>query len=97
MFQHSNSRLTPRGRQRLVERVRAGESVSAVAREAGVSRQTARKRIARAEAGEPLSDRRSRPSRLARLTPPRRRGEDRGGPARRTTAGVRAAGSCACT
>ena len=70
MFQHSNSRLTPRGRQRLVERVRAGESVSAVAREAGVSRQTAHKWIARAEAGEPLSDRRSRPSRLARLTPP---------------------------
>ena len=45
MFQHSNSRLTPRGRQRLVERVRAGESVSAVAREAGVSRQTAHKWI----------------------------------------------------
>lgn len=70
MFQHSNSRLTPRGRQRLVERVRAGASVSAAAREAGVSRQTAHKWIARAEAGEPLSDRRSRPSRLARLTPP---------------------------
>ncbi|WP_160327080.1 helix-turn-helix domain-containing protein [Tractidigestivibacter scatoligenes] len=31
-----------------------GESVSAVAREAGVSRQTAHKWIARAEAGEPL-------------------------------------------
>ena len=45
MFQHSNARLTPRGRQGLVERVRAGESVSAVAREAGVSRQTAHKWI----------------------------------------------------
>ncbi|RRF98846.1 MAG: IS481 family transposase, partial [Coriobacteriaceae bacterium] len=40
MFQHSDSRLTPRGRQGLVERARAGESVSAAAREAGVSRQT---------------------------------------------------------
>lgn len=70
MFQHSNSRLTPRGRQRLVDRVRAGESVSAAAREAGAGRQTAHKWIARAEAGEPPSDRRSRPSRLARLTPP---------------------------
>lgn len=70
MFQHSDSRLTPRGRQGLVECARAGESVSAAAREAGVSRQTAHKWIARAEAGERLSDRRSRPSRLARLTPP---------------------------
>ena len=70
MLQRSNSRLAPRGRQRLVELVRAGESVSAVAREAGVSRQTAHKWIARAEAGELLSDRPSRPSRLARLTPP---------------------------
>lgn len=68
MFQHPNSRLTPPGVE--VERVRAGESVSAVAREADVSRQTAHKWIARAEAGEPLSDRRSCPSRLARLTPP---------------------------
>ncbi|WP_418845997.1 helix-turn-helix domain-containing protein [Parafannyhessea umbonata] len=61
MLQRSNSRLAPRGRQRLVELVRAGESVSAVAREAGVSRQTAHKWIARAEAGELLSDRPSRP------------------------------------
>lgn len=70
MFQHPNSRLTPRGRRRLVERVRAGESVAAAAREAGVSRQTAHKWLARAAAGEPLSDRRSRPRTLARLTPP---------------------------
>ena len=70
MFQHPNSRLTPRGRRRLVERVRAGESVAAAAREAGVTRQTAHKWLARAAAGEPLSDRRSRPRTLARLTPP---------------------------
>ena len=69
MLQRSNSRLAPRGRQRLVELVRAGESVSAVAREAGVSRQTAHKWIARAEAGELLSDRPSRPLSLRR--PPR--------------------------
>ena len=70
MFQNPNSRLTPYGRRRLVERVRAGESVSAAAREAGVSGQTAHKWLARARAGEPLSDRRSRPRTLARLTPP---------------------------
>lgn len=70
MFQHPNSRLTPHGRRRLVERVRAGASVSAAAREAGVSRQTAHKWLARAGAGEPLADRRSRPRTLARLTPP---------------------------
>lgn len=68
MFQHPNARLTPRGRRRLVESVESGQSVSSVARAAGVSRQTAHKWIARARAGGPLEDRRSRPRRLARLT-----------------------------
>ncbi len=70
MFQHSNSRLTPRGRQGLVGRARAGEGASAVARETGAGGQTAHEWVARAEAGEPPSDRRGRPSRLARLAPP---------------------------
>lgn len=59
MLQRSNSRLAPRRRQRLVELVRAGESVSAVAREAGVSRQTAHKWIAvllHLEVDHPVTD-----------------------------------------
>ena len=45
-----------------------GERVSAVARQMGVSRQTASKWLSRARRGEPLSDRPSRPRRLARST-----------------------------
>ena len=70
MFQHPNARLTPLGRRRLVERVESGESVSSAAREAGVSRQTAHKWLARARAGEPLCDRRSRPRSCPRRTAP---------------------------
>ena len=61
LFWHFDLRFTPRGRQRLVDRVRAGEGVSAAAREAGESRLTAHKWITRAKADERLSDRRSRP------------------------------------
>lgn len=43
MSQHPNARLTPRGRQRLVERIEAGEAVGEAARQMGVSRQTASK------------------------------------------------------
>lgn len=70
MSQHPNARLTPWGRQRLVERIEAGEAVGVAARQMGVSRQTASKRVARARRGEPLSDRPSRPARLGRLTAP---------------------------
>ena len=70
MSQHPNARLTPWGRQRLVERIEAGEAVGEAARQMGVSRQTASKRVARARRGEPLSDRPSRPARLGRLTAP---------------------------
>ena len=70
MSQHPNARLTPWGRQRLVERIEAGEAVGEVARQMGVSRQTASKWVTRARAGEPMGDRPSRPRRLARLTPP---------------------------
>lgn len=70
MSQHPNARLTPRGRQRLVERIEAGEAVGEAARQMGVSRQTASKWVARARRGEPLSDRPSRPARLGRLTAP---------------------------
>ena len=70
MFQHPNARLAPRGRELLVSQVAGGERVSAAARQMGVSRQTASKWLARARRGEPMSDRSSRPRRLARLTPP---------------------------
>ena len=70
MSQHPSARLTPKGRERMVERIEAGEPVSEVARQVGVSRRTAGKWLARARAGEPMADRPSRPRTLARLTPP---------------------------
>lgn len=70
MSQHPNARLTPRGRELLCSRVAAGARVSEAARQAGVSRQTASKWLARARRGEPMPDRPSRPRRLARSTPP---------------------------
>ena len=70
MSQHPNARLTPRGRELLASRVAGGERVSAVARQMGVGRQTASKWPSRARRGEPLSDRPSRPRRLAGSTPP---------------------------
>lgn len=70
MSQHPSARLTPKGRERMVERIEAGEPVSEVARQVGVSRRTAGKWLARARAGEPMADRPSRPRTLAKLTPP---------------------------
>lgn len=70
MRQHPNAKLTPRGRETLVSRIESGVGVADAARQMGVSRQTASKWLARAARGEPMSDRPSRPRRLARLTPP---------------------------
>lgn len=70
MHQHPNARLTSLGRRRPAERVASGEKVAEVAREMGVSRQTAHKWLARTRAGEPLSDRRSRPRPTPRRTAP---------------------------
>lgn len=70
MYQHPNARLTPMGRLTLVRRVEAGEKVARVAREMGTSRQTAHRWLARHRAGEPLTDRSSRPRRQARRTDP---------------------------
>lgn len=69
---HKLARLTPFGREVLVQRVRAGVPVAVVAREAGVSRQTVYKWCRRAEENTPdaLQDRASTPhhspQRLAR-------------------------------
>lgn len=51
MSQHPNARPAPRGRETLVYRIESGERVSSVARQMGVSRQTASKRLARARRG----------------------------------------------
>lgn len=60
---HKNATLTPRGRARVVHRVRVqGVPVALVAAEAGVSRQTIYRWLARAA----FEDRSSRPTRLAR-------------------------------
>jgi transposase-like protein len=46
---HKLARLTPFGREAVVQRVRAGVPVAVVAREAGVSRQTVYKWCRRAD------------------------------------------------
>ena len=68
MEQHPNARLTPRGRETLVSRIESGLGVAETARQMGVSRQTASKWLRRSRSGEPMSDRSSRPRRLARST-----------------------------
>ena len=70
MSQHPNAKLTPKGRETLVSRIESGVGVGDAARQMGVSRQTASKWLRRSRAGEPMSDRSSRPRRLARITPP---------------------------
>ncbi len=71
---HGNARLTPLGRQLLVERIeRQGWTITAAAAAAGVSRQTASKWLARArrEGSVGLADRRCRPHRVVyRLSGP---------------------------
>lgn len=64
---HKNARLTPGGRLRIVERVRAGETAREVAAGAGVSVRTVWKWVRR-DRGEAvaLQDRSSRPHRIAR-------------------------------
>ncbi len=65
---HANARLSPIGRQLLIDRVeRDGWTVRAAAGAAGISERSAFKWLARGRAGEPLTDRSS-----ARQTQPRR-------------------------
>lgn len=68
---HKNARLTPRGREKLVEAVLIGrQPKAAVAKATGVSTHTVLKWVRRflAEGTKGLSDRSSRPRRLARAT-----------------------------
>ena len=67
---HKNARLTPIGRERLVQAVLSGQTPKAAAQAAGVCPRTVRKWIARfkAEGRAGLTDRSSRPQRLYRPT-----------------------------
>jgi transposase InsO family protein len=68
---HKNARLTPIGRERLVQAILSGQTPEAAAHTAGVCPRTARKWLGRfkAEGRAGLMDRSSRPKRLYRPTP----------------------------
>lgn len=66
---HRNARTTIRVRFELVQAIEGGMPVASAARMCGTSRQTAYKWLWRFRAGEPLTDRSSRPRRMPRLTP----------------------------
>jgi transposase InsO family protein len=68
---HKNARLTPRGREWIVSQVASGQTPKAVSEAVGVCPRTVRKWVARhrAEGGNGLYDRSSRPHRLYRPTP----------------------------
>jgi transposase InsO family protein len=70
MNMHKNARLTPIGRERLIEVILSGHTLAAAARAAGVCPRTARKWLARyrAEGCAGLTDRSSRPGKLRRPT-----------------------------
>jgi transposase InsO family protein len=71
MNMHKNARMTPLGRERLVQEVLSGQRPEAAAKAAGICPRTARKWIARfkVEGRAGLMDRSSRPKRLYRPTP----------------------------
>ncbi len=71
MNMHKNARMTPIGRERLVQAVVGGQTPETAARAAGVCPRTVRKWVARfkAEGRAGLMDRSSRPKRLYRPTP----------------------------
>ena len=68
---HKNARLTPHGRERIVQQARSGQTPKAVSEAAGVSPRTVRKWVERyrREGLAGLRDRSSRPHRLRKPTP----------------------------
>jgi transposase InsO family protein len=68
---HKNARLTPRGRERIIELSASGLTPQAISQAVGVSPRTVRKWLKRhkAEGLDGLQDRSSRPKRLHRPTP----------------------------
>ena len=70
MNTHANARLTPLGRQLLCERIRVqGWTVADAAEAVNVSERTAYRWLARHDAGEPMTDRSSRPLSSPTRTP----------------------------
>jgi transposase len=70
MNTHANARLTPLGRQLLCERIRLGGwTVEDAAAAANVSERTTYRWLARYDAGEPMTDRSSRPHHSPTRTP----------------------------
>ncbi len=71
---HNNARLTPRGRQRMVQAVQAGTSISEAAREFHTTRHTVRKWVRRFREGgwEAMFDHSSRPLTSPNCTPSER-------------------------
>ena len=65
---HSNAKLTPQGRQLLIDRVSGGMSVALACKSMGVSTATGYKWLRRARDGEPLTDHSSRPHTMPRKT-----------------------------
>ena len=65
---HSNAKLTPQGRQLLIDRVSGGMSVALACKSMGVSTTTGYKWLRRARDGEPLTDHSSRPHTMPRKT-----------------------------
>ena len=70
---HKNARLTPAGRLLAIQRVTAGEPVTAVAASLGVSRQTVYKWLGRQRTTAVVTDRSSRPHRSPNRLPRFRR------------------------
>src|SRR5690349_21227009 len=68
---HDNARLTPRGREVMIERIDAGWSVARAAEASGVSARTGYRWRARHRCGEGLGDRSSAPRRCPRRIPAR--------------------------
>lgn len=68
---HSNAKLTPQGRQLLIDRVSRGMSVALACKSMGVSTTTGYKWLRRARDGEPLTDHSSRPHTMPRKTSPK--------------------------
>jgi transposase InsO family protein len=69
MILHANAALSRRQRERLVDFVAAGVTITAAAVLVGCSRQTASKWVGRHRRGEGLADRSSRPHQSPRRTP----------------------------
>jgi len=67
---HKNARTTPHSRAAIVTRIsQLGESIRGVARAVGICPKTVRKWVARAQAGDSLTDRSSRPQHVPTATP----------------------------